>query len=68
MLVGSAGDVDTGAVDPLEELSNIASNNNMWFHVDAAYGGVFLLCKETRLKMKGYSGYYIYFPSFPKYV
>ncbi|HEY6953026.1 MAG TPA: pyridoxal-dependent decarboxylase, partial [Bacteroidota bacterium] len=38
-VIGNAGTVNTGAVDPMDKLADIASRNSMWFHVDAAYGG-----------------------------
>jgi aromatic-L-amino-acid decarboxylase len=38
LLVGSAGTVNTGAIDPLEALSDLAAEEGMWFHVDGAYG------------------------------
>jgi len=37
-LVGSAGTVTTGAVDPLAELGDLAELHDLWFHVDGAYG------------------------------
>ncbi len=52
-LVGSAGTTDAGAVDPLAELADIAKEEEMWFHVDAAYGGFFLLVEEIRGKFRG---------------
>ena len=53
MVVGSAGTTDTGAVDPLDELATICQQYGAWFHVDAAYGGFFMLVDEIKTKLKG---------------
>lgn len=49
LLVGTAGTTDTGAVDPLNDLADIAQKHKMWFHVDAAYGGFFILGSRKHL-------------------
>jgi aromatic-L-amino-acid/L-tryptophan decarboxylase len=39
MVVGTAGSVSTGAVDPLHRIADICAAHGIWFHVDGAYGG-----------------------------
>lgn len=38
-VIGSAGTVNTGAIDPLDALADLCARRGVWFHVDAAYGG-----------------------------
>ena len=38
LLVGSAGTVNTGEIDPLDDLADVAAAEHIWFHVDGAYG------------------------------
>ncbi|MFZ4714656.1 MAG: pyridoxal phosphate-dependent decarboxylase family protein [Bacteriovoracaceae bacterium] len=52
-LVGSACSTPTGAIDNLEFLGQFCEQNNLWFHVDAAHGGGFLLSQELRPLFKG---------------
>jgi len=53
LVVASAGTTDTGAVDPIAEISRVAKQHDLWFHLDAAYGGFFLLCEEGRERLHG---------------
>jgi len=53
LIVGSAGTTNTGAVDDLEALAALAGRYGMWFHVDAAYGGFFMLTERGREAMSG---------------
>jgi aromatic-L-amino-acid decarboxylase len=54
-LAAAAGTTNTGAVDDLEALADLAERERLWFHVDAAYGGFFLLTERGRAAMKGVS-------------
>jgi aromatic-L-amino-acid decarboxylase len=53
MVVASAGTTNTGAVDDLQEVAAIAQRHGMWFHIDAAYGGFFMLTERGRRAMRG---------------
>jgi aromatic-L-amino-acid decarboxylase len=53
LVVASAGTTDTGAVDPLVAIASITERERCWFHVDAAYGGFFLLTGHGRAMLEG---------------
>jgi aromatic-L-amino-acid decarboxylase len=53
LLVGNAGTTNTGAVDDLAALADFAARERLWYHVDAAYGGFFLLTEEGRRVLAG---------------
>ncbi|HXD34120.1 MAG TPA: aminotransferase class V-fold PLP-dependent enzyme [Pyrinomonadaceae bacterium] len=52
-IVGSAGTVNTGAVDPLHELALIANEFDLWFHVDGAYGALAAMDETKRPLFRG---------------
>ena len=52
-LVGIAGTTETGHIDPLDELADVAKELNCHFHVDAAWGGATLFSNTYRDKLKG---------------
>ncbi|HKB72380.1 MAG TPA: pyridoxal-dependent decarboxylase [Thermoanaerobaculia bacterium] len=53
LVVGNAGTTNTGAVDDLPALADLARREGLWFHVDAAYGGFFALTEEGRAILAG---------------
>lgn len=53
LIVGSAGTTNTGAIDPLPRLADIARDEDLWFHVDAAYGGFFRLTLRGHERLSG---------------
>jgi len=49
----NGGATNSGAVDPLEDLVALCDERDVWLHVDAAYGGFFLLTERGRRIMRG---------------
>src|SRR5690606_14472214 len=53
LVVSSAGTTNTGAVDPMREISALCRAGGLWHHVDGAYGASFHLCPELRPLLAG---------------
>jgi aromatic-L-amino-acid decarboxylase len=53
LIAGSAGTTATGAVDDLHELARVAREQKLWFHVDGAYGALFMLTARGRAALRG---------------
>ncbi|CAN5310070.1 aspartate aminotransferase family protein [soil metagenome] len=51
-IVGNAGTVNTGAIDPLNELLKIARSENIWLHIDGAFGALAKLAPGYQHKLK----------------
>ena len=52
-IIGNAGTVNTGAIDPLHQLAAIAKRENLWFHVDGAFGAFAAVVDEFKDEVKG---------------
>lgn len=53
LVVASSGTTNTGAIDPLGAIADIAERENLWFHVDGAYGAFFALTERGKDKLTG---------------
>ena len=53
LVAPSAGTTNTGAVDPLDAIAEVAANEGLWMHVDAAYGGFLQLTERGRAAFRG---------------
>ncbi len=52
-VVGSAGTVSTGAIDPLPAMAALCRAHNVWFHVDGAYGGFAAMLDSVPADLRG---------------
>jgi aromatic-L-amino-acid/L-tryptophan decarboxylase len=53
LIVGTAGTVDSGAIDDLSGLADLAQREKVWFHVDGAYGALAMLAPDLAPKLRG---------------
>lgn len=53
MIVGNAGTVDVGAIDPLEAIADLAAREQLWFHVDGAFGATAVMSPTLAPKFAG---------------
>jgi len=53
LLVANAGTTNTGAVDDLDAAADLAAREDLWLHVDGAYGGFFVLTAEGSRAFRG---------------
>lgn len=52
-VIGNAGTIGTGAIDPLEELADFAKKQRLWFHIDGAIGAAVVFSDKYRELIKG---------------
>jgi aromatic-L-amino-acid decarboxylase len=53
LVVGSAGTVNTGSIDDLDALADLCAAENLWFHVDGAFGALCVLSPDLKPLVKG---------------
>ena len=52
-VIGTAGTTNTGSIDPLKEIASICKQYDLWFHVDAAFGGSALISPKYKYLLSG---------------
>jgi glutamate/tyrosine decarboxylase-like PLP-dependent enzyme len=53
VVVGNAGTVNTGAIDPLDELADLCAREGLWFHADGAYGAMAAISPRLKPLFRG---------------
>jgi aromatic-L-amino-acid decarboxylase len=56
LVVGTAGSVSTGAVDPLKSLATVCREHDVWFHVDGAYGALAAALPDASEDLRALAG------------
>ncbi len=54
LIIASAGTYKNGAIDPMNIIAMIAKKHNIWTHIDATYGGFFMILDDEKTKFKGF--------------
>lgn len=52
-VIANAGTTNTGAIDPLREIATFCGNQDLWMHVDGAYGAAVVICERGRTLLQG---------------
>ncbi|TIT42312.1 MAG: amino acid decarboxylase, partial [Mesorhizobium sp.] len=52
-VIGTAGTVNTGAIDDLQALAELAAQEDLWFHVDGCIGALIAIAPENSHRVAG---------------
>lgn len=52
-VIANAGTTNTGAVDPLRKMASFCRQNDLWFHIDGAYGAASVICARGKEALPG---------------
>lgn len=52
-VIGTAGTINTGAIDDLTAIADLCARENLWFHVDGAIGAVAVLAHNVKPQLRG---------------
>lgn len=55
-IIANAGTTNTGAIDPLNELADLAAKEKMWLHIDGAFGAAAILSERGKQMLRGLEG------------